>query len=423
MGRIKILFEKNRCEKIARRKKRKKGKKKKPRKTYSIDLTNSQAVFKQANFYKKPNICNREKSIIKFPKSFNFIDNPDESLEVLKQINYAFEKSNSKNIKFDYSNCSNFGLDASVICDLLVDNGRNIRKNYNKKVKLSGNMPVGYSAGELFCNSGLLRHLKLFNYEDKLVERLEPFDSEKEVNALTNKTIVYYNNCLKRYGMELNPKGIDLMNHLVGEIIGNASEHSGKNGDWYVSGHFSQATNQQYGKGTLVFISIGNTIYENLKYNSKSEETLNKLDTHLKYHKKLFDFNWNEESSLTVLGLQYKISSVTDTEHPDRGTGTIEFINSFSQLGKKNDGDVPKMSILSGNTHILFDGTYTLKDKIIAGTKIKTIAFNKENNIRKKPDPKYVRILKNRFPGVIISADFYVDNRFVRRMEEKNERH
>lgn len=422
MGRLKILIEKNRCEKIARHKRRKKLKpRKRPTSIPSVEMTNSQKVFKRDSFYQKPSICNRDNSIIKFPKSFNLIDNPDESLSVLKQINYSFEKSNSKTIKFDYSECSNYGLDASVICDLLVDNGKKYRNNNKKKVKLSGNMPVGYSAGELFCNSGLLRHLNLFNAEDKRVERLEPFINEKNVNVLTNKTIVYYNNCLKRYGMELNAKGIDLLNHLVGEIIGNAAEHSGDNGDWYVSGHFTQATNHEYGKGSLVFISIGNTIYENLKYNTKSPEILEKLDNHLKCHKSLFDFNWNEESSLTVLGLQYKISSVTDFDHPDRGTGTIEFIKSFSELGKKIDGDIPKMSILSGNTHILFDGTYNLEEKNINGTKVKTIAFNKDNNIKKKPDQKYVKILKNRFPGVIISADFYVDNRYVRKMEGKNE--
>ncbi|UKI29375.1 MAG: hypothetical protein L6V78_03645 [Clostridium sp.] len=48
---------------------------------------------------------------------------------------------------------------------------------------------------------------------------------------------------------------------------------------------------------------------------------------------------------MTVLGLQYKISSVTDEEHPDRGTGTIQFIDSFSKLGSKIEGDIPKMAI------------------------------------------------------------------------------
>ena len=418
MGRLKILFIKNRCEKIARHRARKKKKKSNRMVNTKITLSNSQIVLKQDNFYKRPVICNREKTVIKIPSEFNLISNPVESINTLKEINYAFEQSRSKEINFDYSECYDLGLDASVICDLLVSNGKSYRNNHNKKVKLSGNMPKGYSAGEIFCNSGLLRHLKLFNLEDKKVERLDPFELEKNVNKATNQTIEYYNKCLQRYSMELNPQGIVYMNSLISEIIGNADEHSGEHGEWYVSGHFSQASgNVEYGRGSLVFISIGNTIYENLKYNTKSKSLKEKLDKHLKYHKKLFDFSWNEEGSLTVFGLQYKISSLADDKHPDRGTGTIQFIESFSKLGSKIEGEVPKMAILSGSTHILFDGTYNLEEKSIGNVPVKTIAFNKENDIKKKPNSKYVRIINNRFPGVIISTNFYVDSRYLKKKE------
>lgn len=415
MGKLHILYLKNRCKKIARHKSRKKFKRiKRLNRKYFYSINNSQKNFKKGEFYKIPSVINKKSCTITIPEKFNLIDNPNESLDTLKEINYVFEKSRCRELRFDYSNCVNLGLDASVICDLLVKNGKEHRKSVGKKITLSGNLPQGYFNQELFFNSGLLRHLKLVKREDKLVERLEPFVDDKDVNKLTNDTIAYYNKCLQRYGVELNASGIDYFTKLVGEIIGNASEHSGDNGDWYVSGHFTQAGNQECGRGSLVFVSIGNTIYENLKYNTKSDDTKHKLEEHLKLHKPLFGLNWNEETSLTVLGLQYKISSETDLKHPDRGTGTIKFIDSFSKLGKKIDGDNPKMSILSGNTHILFDGTYNLEEKQIGDSKIKTIAFNKNNNIKEKPDQKYVKLLNNYFPGVIISVNFYVDKRYLR---------
>lgn len=415
MGKLYTLYLKNWYKKNARRKARRKLKRvKRLNKKNIYTMNNSQKTFKAGNFYKKPLNYNKKSCTIILPENFNLIDNPNESLDVLKEINYVFEKTKCRKLNFDYSNCVNLGLDASVICDLLVKNGKDYRKGIGKKISLSGNLPQGYYSQELLYNSGLLRHLKLVKKEDELVERLEPFANKKDVNKLTNDTIAYYNKCLRRYGVELNSKGIDYFTKLVGEIIGNASEHSGKNGDWYVSGHFTQAGNQEYGRGSLIFASIGNTIYENLKYNTKSENTKNKLQEHLKLHKPLFGINWNEETSLTVLGLQYKISSETDSEHPDRGTGTIKFIDSFSKLGKKMDGDNPKMSILSGKTHILFDGTYNLEEKQIGDSKIKLIAFNKNNNIKEKPDQKYVKLLKNYFPGVIISVNFYVDKRYLR---------
>lgn len=62
MGKLKILFIKNRCKKIARHKARKKKRKLNKKSKNKIELSNSQLVLKKDNFYKKPTICNREKN-------------------------------------------------------------------------------------------------------------------------------------------------------------------------------------------------------------------------------------------------------------------------------------------------------------------------------------------------------------------------
>lgn len=82
------------------------------------------------------------------------------------------------------------------------------------------------------------------------------------------------------------------------------------------------------------------------------------------------------------------------------------------------------MTILSGNTHILFDGTYTLKEKKINKTTTKVIAFNSTNDLKKRPNEKYVKILENKFPGTIISCEFYVDREYLTMIkeEDKNEK-
>ena len=65
------------------------------------------------------------------------------------------------------------------------------------------------------------------------------------------------------------------------------------------------------------------------------------------------------------------------------------------------------MSIMSGNTHILFDGTHTLTDHE-NGRKV--IAFNSDNDLKQPPDPDYVKNLgKVHFPGTIISIKFRLD--------------
>jgi len=413
VGKLKILFIKNRCEKIARHKKRRKNHKRK-RKINSLVLQRSQITFKKNNFYE-----NNNSNVINIPSDFSMIDNPDESILTLKKINYLFEKSRTNNISMDYSKCKKLGLEASVLTDLIVLNGFKYRNNTGNPVKLSGNQPTSYTAGEMFWNSGLLKHLNLSKIEDPRVERMDPFKmTMNDSNYATNETIIYINKCLNRTGYKLNNEGISYFAKLVGEIIGNSKEHSGSNGEWYVSGHFTQATPGNYGKGCLCFISIGNTMFDNLMYNCKSEKTTNKILNHLKFHKKLFNIGWNEESSVTVFGLQYKISSETDDKNVDRGTGTIKFIDSFANLGKTFNNEKPKMTIISGNTHIMFDGTYNLSEKKTKKGNIQVIAFNKENDLKKRPDPNYVKILKNKFPGVIISLEFYLDKMYLDKLKE-----
>ena len=117
MGKLKILFIKNRCEKIARHKKRRKNHKRK-RRSSNIVLQRSQITFKKNNFYEKNN-----SNVINIPSDFSMIDNPDESILTLKKINYLFEKSRTNSIAMDYSKCKRLGLEASVLTDLIELNG------------------------------------------------------------------------------------------------------------------------------------------------------------------------------------------------------------------------------------------------------------------------------------------------------------
>lgn len=65
------------------------------------------------------------------------------------------------------------------------------------------------------------------------------------------------------------------------------------------------------------------------------------------------------------------------------------------------------MAILSGNTHILFDGKYAM-DKEPNGRKV--IAFNDENSLLAPPDSSYVKTIGPRkFPGTIISIKFSLE--------------
>ena len=64
------------------------------------------------------------------------------------------------------------------------------------------------------------------------------------------------------------------------------------------------------------------------------------------------------------------------------------------------------MVIASGNTRIIFDGTYSIIEKLKEGAKrkYKMITFNNSGEINDEPDKNYVTFAPHFFPGTIISA-------------------
>ena len=90
-----------------------------------------------------------------------------------------------------------------------------------------------------------------------------------------------------------------------------------------------------------------------------------------------------------------------------RGHGSIQFIESFFNIkGTNSKADtISKMAILSGNTSIIFDGKYNIKEKTLPnGDTFKYMTFNDSGDISEKPDKNYVKYVDNYFPGTIISA-------------------
>lgn len=113
---------------------------------------------------------------------------------------------------------------------------------------------------------------------------------------------------------------------------------------------------------------------------------------------------WSEEALWTLYALQEGVSRFSFTERGrDRGNGTVKMIEFFLALAGKS----ARMCVLSGKAYILFDGKYTLQDKVIEASETrKVIAFNKVNNLEKPPNRKYVFTLPQEFPGTLISLRF-----------------
>ena len=90
-------------------------------------------------------------------------------------------------------------------------------------------------------------------------------------------------------------------------------------------------------------------------------------------------------------------------------------------IGANIDNKKSLMSITSGKCQILFDGTYKLEEKVNKDKKYYQIAFNDSNNLNNKPDKRFVYNLQNKFPGTIISMEFYLDRKFFNMLLNKEE--
>ena len=79
------------------------------------------------------------------------------------------------------------------------------------------------------------------------------------------------------------------------------------------------------------------------------------------------------------------------------------------------------MVIVSGNTRIVFDGTYKIIEKEKEGERrrYKMITFNESGEIHEVPDQKYVTFVHHFFPGTMISARISI--KFDNTNEQSNE--
>lgn len=411
-----ILFKRKEHKIYVRKKKRYKKKKKKKKTTRLIKF------LKDKNFIKKRKIRieRKKKNNIKIPKNFSLIQNPDESIEVLKEILYIGINPKVKDIYIEHQNLNNLDICASTIMDVIIMEIEKYRKEFmNSDFSIGGEVKANQKIAEMLEVSGILEHLDFDIEVPKHIRKLELIECGEQ-GVVSTKVTDYINECLNEQEFEFSRKGYDYFVSMVGEVIDNCEIHGGEFTKWYTLGHYSMKND--IGECSLVIFNFGDTIYENLKYGKITEETKESLEKMTKYYQKNFNNeSWSEEALWTLYSLQDGVSRFRDSKmDPDRGTGTVTFIDSFQKIGKTMNDKKPLMSITSGKVSILFDGKYSLKASNKKNEDRKIIAFNKENDLYKLPDKRNVRILKNGFPGTVISMNFYLDKKYLVNIAEEN---
>lgn len=367
---------------------------------------------------------------IEIPEVFSISEDVESAIRLLKKTYTLCMNSEVKKVFFDHSKCVNLGLSASTIMDIIVLAVEKYREKSGNSLELSGNLPHDRKARDILLASGLPYHLKADSYESFDEARVERFETIKgnhslsvnKADEIATKLTLYFNKCLRTQSMELNDEGKRVLSRILGEVISNCEIHGGDSATWYTQGHYQMKEDNSYGEMQLLFLNLGETIYEGLKSQTTSTETKQRLEHIMKKQKEYMNSYWDEEMIYTVFALQEGISRLRDKNiegYEGRGSGTVSMIEMFNDIGESQNGLKPQMTIVSGNTQIRFTDDYKMQpvkfkeDKVFETGEKQIIAFNDENNIYAPANPKNVSKINQFFPGTVISLKFYLDSRYI----------
>lgn len=402
-------------------------------------ISNYQKVMKHlenADFVLPALEVKKSQVSVKIPKRFSISEQPNNTIHMLRWLYTIGMCDSVDQIIFDHLECEFLGLSASTIMDIILLIVIEHRKELKRELKLFGRLPNDAMARDVLLASGLPYHIKArhsLEYDKTNVEKFETVSGEcgnnvRRAGRIATELTEYFNRCLAHQQMKLREEGILLLATLLGEVLSNCEIHGGEQATWYAQGHYEDNRSRTYGEMQLLFLNLGDTIYQGLKYNS-SEETKERLAYYLERHNSFLSEEWSEEMAYTVFALQEGISRLRDKDiegYEGRGTGTVTLIETLNIIGRCEDGRCPEMTIISGQTYIKFDGKYCMNmvkfvdDPVFGSGEKSIIAFNKENNIYKPADNTAVRQLKENFPGTVISLRIYLDNRYI--MKEEGDR-
>ncbi|PCH96985.1 MAG: hypothetical protein COB83_03645 [Gammaproteobacteria bacterium] len=410
-----------------------KSTKKHNNKSYLLAVKNrsiiSKAKIEHLDAYKKISletirlkIKNRQDTFkVKVPKVFSMYDAPENVLNVINEIALLTNYPHIKIIDIDHSSCIKHDLAAEILLASAVMSLRSFKTKNSAKFRIKGTFPQDEKMCRLMRSIGIVNEigsikyqirdkdkLRLFKRESTLTEKLNIFGKDKKTRATEDFTD-HLNSCLSFINAKLDKLERDKIDKYLGEVLGNAEEHSGKK-LWHIVGYLD-AHNPDDIYTEIVIYNIGKSIKDTFDDKTDVPIVYDALIEYINKHNHLL----NDEQLTMVHALQQNRSSKKTIEAIDRGQGTKYLIDLFHYLSDECNrintlqkvnvkNGKPTMFILSGGAMLKFDGKYLPPmnddEKMV-------YAFNKTNDLDIAPDMRYTPALKKSvFPGTVIYIKF-----------------
>lgn len=347
-------------------------------------------------------------------KDFSFIDHPQHTLDLLREILVFEANAIEAQLHFDDEYC----VDVSAYLTLAE------MWPYLANVFRGGRMalPIQKVVEALQLRKDLkMKFPGLKNVDDvwafpkqqrrpagssRSAERfLEPQTREKVVDEFCDAFDEWLETAADE--LELSPQGKARFGEIIGELLDNAERHSsppGKDGGWSTAAFMAKRTedDKDIYRCHMGFLSVGASIAESLAL--ATIDTRARINKYLDLHK---DKGISRATLTTLVALQDGITrDHSATENNRGGVGFQEVLELINAIGVSSDpGHAPRMTIVSGSSCIQARAPYVIgmrNDSL----EPRTLWFNEANNPYEVPDKDFVFDLNSHFPGTIIGLTF-----------------
>lgn len=371
---------------------------------------------------------------IKTPAVFSIMENPEGVLRTIGALAKADQECLLESVKINFEDIEVQDLASHALLAKLVDEiDSSAKLSRRPAVRWSGVYPRSAEHKRLVKATGIIKQLRVEHEyltpmeEARLtlfvrhcrhyISAIRPQDYDQKSKA-AQKFADYLNKCLSATRKELTPTARHLLCSRIGELLDNAEQHAGML-DWTIKGYLD--TSVPTPMCEIVIFNFGKSLAQTLEDLPASSFTMTQIAPYMEKHVKrgFFGPKWRRADLLTVMALQQGVSSKNTSQETTRGNGTTDLIEFFQrindQLAKESESGA-KMTIISGSTRVLFDGTYRSRTE---GGREGIIAFNRDNDLTSPPDSKYVQPLeKTMLPGTLISVQFSIPTSSMTTMED-----
>ncbi len=371
-----------------------------------------------------PHPDDKAKGYINFiaPSRFSLTLYPEETLAAISNLANQLRINRVTKVRIDFSKVTIYDVGANALLNILIKEISIQSRKDGYKINWDGLYPQDVDLKRFIKGMGAIKNLKVSHeYLPKEESaKLETFEdrcrnyaygikaSEADKKAKVSQAFSdYINKCLAHINKKLTQNARHKICAYVGEIIDNAEEHSGMH-EWSIQGYLD--THPSEWKCEIVIFNFGATFPQTFQRLSKDHYAREKINPYLEAHgkRRLFQKGWRQEDLITLISLQGGISSKNNNDSDTRGNGTVDLIEFFQEIHRacnsENNQNPAIMSLISGSTKILFDGTYTMA-KNAGGNGV--IAFNPTNDLMERPDSAFVKQIEGvEFPGTVLSIKF-----------------